>query len=58
MAWALRALAALAEVVGLVPCTHMAAHNLLSAVPGDPTPSVGLCVRQAHTWYTVVQAYT
>lgn len=39
-----RALAALAEDPGLVPSTHVVAHNHpfhQNIIPGDPTPSSG-----------------
>ena len=34
----LRAVAALLEDLGLIPSTHIAAHNCLTPVPGDLTP--------------------
>lgn len=37
----LRGPAAPVDDVGLVPSTRMAAYNFLSAIPGDPAPSVG-----------------
>ena len=50
----LRALVAVSEDVGLVPSTHMAAHNHLcvTLVLGGPMPSSDLCRHQACMWST------
>ena len=41
MAHWLRALAVHVEDQGSIPSTHIAAHNHLCLVPGNPTPSSG-----------------
>jgi hypothetical protein len=44
------ALAALPEDRSSILSNHMAAHNHLTPVPGDRTPSSGLPGHHAHTW--------
>lgn len=51
-------LVSLAEDVGLVPITHMVAHNhLLTSVLWDPMPSSDLC-RDAHGPHTLLAGKT
>ena len=52
MARGLRALAALPEDPGLIPCTYIIHNHLLTLVPGDLMPSSGLLGHQEHTQYT------
>lgn len=48
----LKAPAILLEDLGLVPSTHVTAHNLYTPVPGNLTPSTGLFRKSIHMMYT------
>jgi hypothetical protein len=54
----LRALAALAEGLGLVLSTHMVAHNclLMLASGGTKSPLLSYAGYQAHMWYKDIYA--
>ena len=57
MAQPLRALAALAEDLGQIPCTHMVVYNQLDPpFPGDLMPSSGLYMHQTCMWDTDIHA--
>jgi hypothetical protein len=51
MAQQLRALAGLPEDLASIPNTHMAAHDCLTSVPGNPTPSHRHTCRQNTSVY-------
>lgn len=55
MSQQLRALSALSGDLGSVPSIHSEAHSsLLTLVPGDLIPTLGLCKHQIRVYYTYI----